>query len=174
MSSIQQLSAQTAAALRAKTNEGVLKTPIPDAVSQQPPQAGPATAPVQILQTATQVRGPQNDPTKESNKALTTEQIAENAKLAGAKTEEWDKVFEHINKVHMEALSYSGKPGCNPHMWINEVLRPLVNQIKSGNRTKELYDVVMELRCPLNPNSTDKRPYKEIAPSVKTVMLAQG
>ena len=178
MASLNQ-TAQVAAKIEQLKEAGKLNTPIPNNIVTQPPQGNaPAPAPLQVLTAEPTWKGNKNDPSKESNSALSVDQQINNANAEAAgliakatKTEEldWPKAIEHLNRCNVIALQYAGKPDCNPYLWLNENLKPLLAAYNNGNTSKELFDSIMALSVPKNPGSKAKGGYKLVAPSVKTV-----
>ena len=171
--------AQAAVKIDQLKEAGKLNTPIPDNIVTQPPQApAPEAVPLKVLTAEPTWRGNKNDPTKESNSALTVDQQINNANAEAAgliakatKADEldWPKAIEHLNRCNVIALQSAGKKDCNPYLWLNENLRPLLAAYNNGNTSKELYDSIMALEVPKNPGSKAKGGYKLVPPAVKTV-----
>lgn len=130
---------------------------IPTGVQQQP-QAQPVK--LTAVETPIYSPGAKNDPSNDVNKAKTSEELAKNpvTGVAPLSSDTFDgpSCIERITQVRDKALTYSGKPGCNPHLWLKENVQPLIERLERGETSKELFELVMALRCPDKPTSREK------------------
>lgn len=57
----------------------------------------------------------------------------------------WEKAFKHFSIVRKSYQDLAGTPGVNTSFALEMVFRPLAERYESGERTKELYDAMMEV-----------------------------
>jgi len=55
-----------------------------------------------------------------------------------------DQVGDHMRMLNEHALTYAGKPGYNPFLWEQKVLRPLQKEVQE-NPSQELFARIMAM-----------------------------
>ncbi|HEX8289792.1 MAG TPA: hypothetical protein VF556_17555 [Pyrinomonadaceae bacterium] len=56
---------------------------------------------------------------------------------------DWEKAFRHFDAVRKTYQELAGTPGVNASMALEYVFRPLAERYARGERTRELYDLMM-------------------------------
>lgn len=58
---------------------------------------------------------------------------------------DWEKAKAHFDEVRKQYQDLEGKPGVNTSFALHFTFTPLARRFNSGERTKELYDEMMEV-----------------------------
>lgn len=89
-----------------------------------------------------------------------------------------DKFKAKLTEIKEAQLPYAGKHNHNPFKWIADNVLPLETRFVKGERTKELYDALMNLKVTapkINPDLADVAPGTPASPQhVNPAPIAAG
>jgi hypothetical protein len=51
-----------------------------------------------------------------------------------------------LTDIREHAMTFAGKPGMNPFLYINTHIRPLKTAYESGNRSEDLFNKIIALK----------------------------
>ena len=161
--SIQQL-------VRKQSNAGTASTPIPNV--QTAPMAPQKSIDLTAAEASIRVQGQfgkslaaaEEDKAKvrTGNEAASVGDTAEQAAnevlkpVEGSSSPEWDKAIQHTAGVVEEAMKKAGQPDCNPFLWKKHNIDPLIETYRNGDRSKELLNKFLALKCPNQPTHVMK------------------
>lgn len=91
------------------------------------------------------IRAKQEAEVKKVEKVHSEPEISEEDLKIQERPLDWKQAEKRFEEVEKYQMTFNGKPGFNPFIWLRDNVLPLRTQYKNGIRSAELYNKIMSL-----------------------------